>query len=241
VSRKPFNWSLLDRASLYTMLYKLKPVIVGQEFHVNELQKLLRSHIKQHLPVKVTMKKDHSYQPKQVYIGGAYYADHDISGKQHIEIVFGYNAVQETVKITATKWKRICVLFADTVLHEIIHLRQYRSRSFKYIPGYLSTAYYAKDRKEQEYYGHKDEMGAFAFNIACELYDQFSDNFDIAKLYLDSNAVKKRKKTCWYRLLKSFDYDHNHPIIRKLKRKILKNLPYAKIGKPFKTDNWLTY
>lgn len=241
MSRKPFNWSVLDRASLYTMLYTLKSAIVDQEMHVNALQKLLRSHIKLHLPIKVTMRKNRSYQPKQVYIGGTYYADNDISEKQHIEIIFGYSAVQKTIKITNVKWKRMCLLFADTILHEIIHLRQYRSRSFKDIPGYLSTVHYARDRKEQEYYGHKDEMGAFAFNIACELYDQFGNNFDTAKSYLDSNLVKKRKKTSWYKIFKTFEYNHNHPVIRSIKKKIIRNLPYAKIGKPFKTDKHLTY
>ena len=135
----------------------------------------------------------------------------------------------------------MCRLFADTMLHEIIHVRQYRTREFKDIPGYESTAYYARDRKEQEYYGHKDEMGAFSFNIACELYDKFGEDFDTAKRYLDSNLAKRAKKSSYHKYLKTFDWNHNHPVIRSMKKKIIRNLPYAQIGKPFRTTNHLTY
>ena len=241
MSRKPFNWSLLDRSSLYTMLYRLKPFIVGKRFVVKDLQKLLSNHIKQYLPIRVCMDHSPTHEAGLVYIGGAYYADYDVEGKRQIEIVFSYKDDTNTVKITETRWQRMCTLFADTMLHEVIHMRQYRTREFKLIPGYESTAYYARDRKEQEYYGHPDEMGAFSFNIACELYNKFGDDFDAAKKYLDSNNSKRSKKTTYHKILKAFDWDHTHPVIRTLKKKIIRNLPNAQIGKPFKTNNYLTY
>jgi hypothetical protein len=241
VSIKSFNWSLLDRSNLYSMLYGLKPLIVGKKLKPCDLQNLLKTKIKAHMPVRVVMRQDNKQQKGLIYIGGAYYADYDQQGKRHIEIVFSYKNKTDSVKITEGRWNRMCQLFADTVLHEIIHLRQYRSRNFKSIPGYLSTAYYAKDRREQEYYGHKDEMGAFAFNIACELYDRFGEDFAATKRYLDTNLSKRSKRTSWHRFLKAFDWDHTHPVVRTMKRKIIRNLPYAVIGKPFKTTDYLTY
>lgn len=241
MSRKPFNWSLLDRSSLYSMLYGLKSSIVGQQLAVKDLQKLLSTHIKQHLPVKVSMRSNVTHEPKLVYIGGTYYADNDVDGRRQIEVVFSHQSTDAVIKTTETRWRRMCSLFADTVLHEIIHMRQYRTRAFKLIPGYQSTAHYARDRKEQEYYGHPDEMGAFSFNIACDLYTKFGNDFDAAKQYLDSNRAKRSKKTTYHRILKAFDWDHSHPVVRSLKKKIVRNLPYAAIGKPFKTDKHLTY
>jgi hypothetical protein len=241
VSRKPFNWSLLDRNSLYSMLYELKPYVVGKRLAIKDLQKLLAEHIKYYMPIKVTMDRDPTHESGIVYIGGTYYADNDLEGKRQVEVVFSYNNKNNTVKLSEHRWGRMCMLFADTVLHEVIHMRQYRTRRFKSIPGYESTAYYARERKEQEYYGNKDEMGAFAFNIACELYDRFGDDFNAAKKYLDSNLPKRSKKTCWHKYLKAFDWNHNHPVIRSMKKKIVRNLPYAEIGKPFKTPDHLTY
>ena len=241
MNRRPFNWSLLDRSSLYSMLYVLKPSIVGKCLAVKDLQKLLSTHIKQHLPIKVRMYRDATHDPELVYIGGTYYAYNDMDGRRQIEIVFSHKDTDTTINITETRWRRMCSLFADTVLHEVIHMRQYRTRKFKVIPGYESTAYYARDRKEQEYYGHPDEMGAFSFNIACELYNRFGNDFDAAKKYLDSNQAKRSKKTTYHKILKSFDWDHSHSVVRSLKKKIIRNLPYAEIGKPFKTDKHLTY
>ena len=241
MSRKPFNWSLLDRPSLYSMLYGLKPSIVGKRLAVKQIQKLLSTHIKQHMPIKVVMDKDPKHEAGLIYVGGTYYADSDTDGHRQVEIVFSYNTDSATIKMSDARWVRLCNLFADTILHEIIHMRQYRTRGFKQIPGYESTAYYARDRREQEYYGHKDEMGAFAFNIACELYDRFGADFGSAKKYLDTNLSKRAKKTCWHKYLKAFDWNHNHPVIRSMKKKIIRNLPYAEIGKPFKTPDYLTY
>jgi len=223
------------------MLYGLKYLVVNKKLKPYELQKLLRTRIKEFLPIRVVMQKDSKQQKSLVYVGGAYYADYDVQEKRYIEVVFSYRNAQDTYRLSERRWERLCTLFADTVLHEIVHLRQYRSRNFKTIPGYLSTAYYAKDRREQEYYGHKDEMGAFAFNIACELYDRFGENFDAAKKYLDTNLTKRSKRTSWHRFLKAFDWDHNHPIVCSMKKKIIRNLPYAVIGKPFKTNDYLTY
>lgn len=241
MSKKPFNWSMLDRQNLYSMLYRLKSSVVGKRLIVRDLQKLLSTHIKKHLPIRVIMEEDSTHEKGIIYVGGMYYAYHDLDDKTHIQVSFSYQSKDSTIRLSERKWDRICSLFADTVLHEIIHMRQYRSRGFKEIPGYLSTAHYARDRKEQEYYGHKDEMGAFAFNIACELYEKFNGNFDLAKRYLDSNLAKRSKKLCWHKFLRAFNWDHNHPIVRSMKKKIIRNLPYAEIGKPFKTSDYLTY
>ena len=241
MSKKPFNWSLLDRENLYAMMYELKPFVVGKRLAIKTLQKLLSTHIKCHLPIRVRLQRDLTHDKGVVYIGGVYYADYDQEGYRQIEVNFSYKSTNAEIKLSDNRWDRMCRLFADTILHEIVHIRQSRTREFKQIPGYESTAYYARDRREQEYYGHKDEMGAFAFNIACELNDKFGDNFDAAKHYLDTNLSKRAKKTCWYKYLKTFDWNHKHPIIRSMKKKIVRNLPYAQLGKPFKTPDYLTY
>jgi hypothetical protein len=43
-----------------------------------------------------------------------------------------------------------------------------------------------------------------------------------------------------YSYLRYFDNDHKHPVIRRLKRKITHYLPYAELGRPFKTADHLT-
>jgi hypothetical protein len=224
------------------MLYSAGVDIVGKKLPLNTLHRKLSSHIKSRLPVSITKKQ---YDPTQTrgfpYMGGTYDSVLDKKGKKRfIEVVLSYHPQDRDVKITEYRWRRLCSLFADTILHEVIHMRQYRSRNFKDIPGYYSTAELRKKRLDQEYYGHRDEMGAHSFNIACELLDKFKDDHVAIRNYLDTTN-KRIKKSTWVRFLKTFDYDHSHIKVHQMKQKVLKQLEYASYGKPFKTTNHLTY
>jgi hypothetical protein len=241
--RESFNWSLLDRNNLYSMLYTAGRDIVGKKLPVGVIQKTLSTYIKSALPVKVVRRRnDFKHDPKLVYMGGTYYSDLDQKKKKRfIEIVLSYHPFTEEIKITEYRWRRLCSLFADTILHEMIHMRQYRSRNFKNIPGYESTAHYHKQRIDQEYYGHRDEMGAFSFNIACDMLDRFGYDPVEIKSYMDSMRAKRHKTSSYCKFLNAFDWDHNHAKVCQMKQKILKQLEYAAYGRPFKTNTHLTY
>lgn len=242
MERKPFNWSLLDRNVLYSMLNSIQSKIVDKKLTVDQLHKLMATHIKKHLPIKVRLDRDPKNDKGFVYVGGTYYSLIDKQdAPRYIEIIFSYNPDQKWFRLSRHRWQRICLLFADTMLHEIIHTRQYRSRKFKAIPGYQSFAYYARDRKKQEYYGDRDEMGAFSYNIACELFDRFGDDFDSAAKYLDTNAYRRHTRSTFYKYMETFDHNHDHQIIKRIKKKVLGQLSNAQVGKPFRTTNYLTY
>jgi hypothetical protein len=240
--RESFNWSQLNRNNLYSMLYQAGTDIVGKKMPVKLLHKRIGAHIKSCLPVTI---KKWQYDTKQEqgfpYMGGSYDSVLDKKGKKKfIEIVLSYHPHDTEVCITNYRWRRLCSLFADTVLHEMIHMRQYRSRNFKDIPGYESTAYYHRQRMDQEYYGHRDEMGAFSFNIACEMIDRFGYNPWTIGNYMD-NINGRTKRGTFTKFLSTFDWDHDHIKVRQMKQKIMKQLEYAAIGRPFKTTTHLTY
>jgi hypothetical protein len=241
--RQDFNWSQLDRTNLYNMLYTAGTDIVGQKMPVKLLHQRLSAHIKSCLPVSI---KKLQYDTKQdrgfPYMGGSYDSVLDRKGKKKfIEVVLSYNPLDIEARITKYRWTRLCSLFADTILHEMIHMRQFRARHFKSIPGYHSTAEFAEIAKEQEYYGDRDEMGAFAFNIACEMIDRFGYDPTTIKRYMDSDGAKRHKNSWWFNYMKFFGGDHNHKILRRMKLRIMRNLENAYYGKPFKTTNHLTY
>ena len=242
MARQAFNWSLLDRATLYSMLYELKSEIVDRRLPIGEITSVISKHIKSRLPIKVRSHRHKPVKPGEVWIGGAYYSDDDKQGKKRfIEIELAFPTSADTMKTSLYRWERMCTLFADTILHELIHTRQYRARNFKDIPGYESTAYYAKDRAWQEYYGHRDEMGAHSFNLAQDMIDKFGFDPKGIKEYLDSSVPKRVRPNGWGRFMKTFEYNHNHPKVRQMKHKIMTQLENAYYGKPFKTTNHLTY
>jgi hypothetical protein len=242
MARQAFNWSQLDRNTLYSMLYQLRSDLVDKRLPIGEIISIISSHIKAHLPIKVKSSKYNPVKKGEVWIGGAYYSDLDkAKRKRFIEVELVFPPRTATMKMSTYRWERVCQLFADTVLHEVIHTRQYRARNFKSLPGYQSTAYYARTRKEQEYYGDRDEMGAHSFNLAQDMIDKFGWDTRAIKAYLDSKVPKRVRPNGWGRFMKAFEYDHNHPKVRQMKRKIMNQLEYAYEGKPFKTTNHLTY
>jgi hypothetical protein len=84
-------------------------------------------------------------------------------------------------------------------------------------------------------------MGAHSFNIAQDMLDKYGWDLKAIKEYLDSNVPKRVRPTGWGRFMKSFDYDHTHPKVVQMKRKIMTQLENAWYGKPFKTSTHLTY
>jgi len=241
MARLPFNWSELDRSTLYSMFYSLNSEIVGKDLSPGQIQKRINKHVKAHLPVKLK-KCIHAPTTKGfVFMGGVYYSNLDRKGLPAIEVNFNYNPTDSKLKLTQYRFKRMAVRFADVMLHEIVHMRQFRARNFKNIPGYQSTAELTKERKKQEYYGDRDEMGAHAFNTACELIDRFGYDPTVIGHYLDSFECRKHKNSTWCDYLKVFDWNHDHPIIRRMRNLIMRQLENAYYGKPFKTTNHLTY
>jgi hypothetical protein len=119
-------------------------------------------------------------------------------------------------------------------------MRQYRRREFKILPDYDSNAEMSEQRQEQSYLGCTDEIDAYSFNIACELMDSFKNDYDSVIEYVSKKHRKGRLKSHSLRTyLKAFEYNHNHPIIKRLKTRIIRYLPNAEFGKPYRTTDWI--
>lgn len=235
-----FNWSQMDRATLYSYFYSLNKSIVGKSLTPTQITKIISTTIKSVLPIKVVKHIGIDNKRGYVYMGGMYYSDYDSASRKAIELNLHFHEDDTRISITQYRFKRMAVRFADIMLHEMIHMRQFRARNFKSLPGYQSTVENSKIRQEQTYLGDRDEMGAFAFNIACEMIDKFGYDIIAIGNFLNTNSTKY-KNSWWYSYVKAFHFDHRHPIIRRMKNLIMRQLDNAYLGKPFKTSNHLTY
>lgn len=239
IGKSHFDWSILDRQGLANMLWSIYPEVVDRKLTPVQLKTILSKHIKKHLPVRVSLKPDITVELGWMYTGGTYYSDWDQENRQCIEVVFSSNPLDKYLLITKKKFKRMCTTFSDVILHELMHMRQYRRRNFKILPDYESTAEMTELRREQRYLGCTDEIDAYSFNIACELRDRLKTRKEI------SNYVAKKHRRGpllshglrFY--LKAFEYNHNHPIIKRLKKRIIRYMPNAELGKPYKTSDWI--
>ena len=236
-----FDWSSLDREYLTQLFWETSDKIVGKELPISLIHSTISAHIKKHLPIKVAKHTNPDVEFGFVYIGGCYYSTQDYDNKKCIELILSYNTFEDKLTISRHRFKQMSVLFADTMLHEIIHMRQFRRREFKDLPDYASTAEKRETRDQQSYLGNSDEIDAYAFNASCELVSKFYGDHNKIVKYLNETQRKTRGKLdTWKMYLKAFDYDHDHYIIQRLKKKIIRYLPYADLGKPYRNRDWIS-
>lgn len=239
-SKVKFNWSLLDRETIANYVMMLLPSLVGKPISVDFFHSKITRHLKKIVPIRFKKHRDLKVTSNQVWIGGTYYSDWDQDKQKCIELLFAYPLFEDTLKITKQKFIRISYNVADTLLHEIIHMRQYRRRKFKPLPDYTSSSSRLKMRLEQEYLGNTDELDAYSFNIACELIDKFGKNKGPIVNYLNENQKgKNRRANSWRMYLKAFEHNHEHPIIKRVKKKVIRYLPRAYSGKPYRNKDWI--
>jgi hypothetical protein len=240
--RVKFNWSTLDRETIANFALSLESELVNVDLTVGQFHSRLTNHLKKLAPIRFRKSANYKVQPNQVWVGGTYYSDWDQDKKKCIELLFVYPLFEENICISKKRYRGMCNTIADTLLHELIHMRQYRRRKFKIIPDYNSTADKSERREEQSYLGCNDEIDAYGFNIACELIEKFKGNYDDIINYLSENQKgKQRRHNSWRMYLKAFQHDHNHPIIQRLKKKIVRYLPQAYIGKPYRNKDWICH
>jgi hypothetical protein len=236
-----FDWSSLDRYTVAMLIESASKSFVNETLTTKEFSKKVKKVFDSfEIPVRVISTYSKKTNHDTAWVGGFYEACKDKKNGSAIAIRLQYHSPDATITIKNRNFKRLCLSIADTLMHEIIHLRQYRRRNFKYIPGYSSFAESKRKQLDQEYLGHMDEIDAYSFNIACQLYDRFGGDNKQIFYYLDSDLSDQRKRRDLLKMyLDSFDHDHRHPVIIQLKKRIVRYLPAAIEGKPYKTSEWL--
>jgi len=235
-----FNWLTLDRQMIADHVLLLSDKIVDQELSIDSAHKKIVRHIKKFLPLKFKKNRNHQIKSNHIWVGGSYYGYYDQDQRRCMEVIFEYPLFQDTIMLTRSKFNKMALSVADTLLHEIIHMSQHRKRNYGAGTDYKSNATRLKIKLEQEYLGSADEIDAYAFNIACELSDKFKGSRTSILAYLDEDQQgKQRTHNSWRMYLKAFEHDHEHPVIKRTKKKILQYLPRVKSGKPYKNNNWI--
>lgn len=238
-----YDWSGLDRNLLLEMVTLAGPIVIEKNLTPAAFTSVIRKVIRFfQIPIHIrSVQATTGPEPDRVWVGGLYDGRIDKKNSKAITLSLHFSKKSNTIKINKSNFRRLAAVFADTLLHEIIHTRQYRRRDFKNIPGYLSTAESRRQQNEQNYLGHPDEIDAYSFNIACQLLDQFHDNQKKIIKYLNSDLSKKKKNdNAFISYLRAFDHDHDHIVIKRLKKKIINYMPNAvELGKPYKTTDWL--
>jgi len=208
----------------------IKPKIVNQFYAVDELIQDLGVFIGKRFNIDVKHAEATQVDQNDIELNGYYDGGLDEAGDVAIEIYLVTNPMQDVMLIDETQFNIIIRKIADTLSHEVIHMQQFRARDFLEVEKWdFETAYEEGDDEYDEaeenrwYLSSPDEINAYAYNIANELLDRNSYPQVIEKLNKVKDIAIEDSINLWA-YVNAFSKDVNHPVLRKLIKKVYKSL-----------------
>ena len=209
------------RKDLLPILNELKPQIVNRVFTVEEIIELLGVFIGRRFNVDVTHATAHEVNPGDIDLNAYYDSGLDEAGDTSIELYLVTNHLDETMILNEKEFDSVAKRIMDSISHEMIHMKQHRARDFLELDDKLAFVYADNDQLESQLYlGTPDEIHAYAFNIAEEL----AECPDLKKRLETPSKVGIDESLNLWAYLHTFEKDVEHPVMKRLLKKIYKNL-----------------
>lgn len=188
---------------------------------VDEMIDQLAYYVSQHYRVNVSHAQSMKCPSNSMIISGEYDSDADEIGQVPISLVFITHTVDRVLVWDDDEFQFVSKQIADTLIHELVHLKQSRIRNFE--PVVLSTDIFASEEEiNRLYLEHDDEVEAYAYNIASELSDD--DNQENIKKYLNCPSLTPIEASInLWNYMQVFEKDLKNPVLRRLMKKVYKH------------------
>jgi len=163
--------------------------------------------------ILVTTTRHSDVYLNQVVIGGQYDPDEDQANFASITVFVTYSPHQKEFLLKDINWKQVSINLVECIGHEMIHQQQYRNREYDIADGlFISNCIDDEKRREQEYLGNPDEIEAYGYSVASELF---------LKHKLSSITKDHVKKSQMFKVYVS-TFGINHPVVQELTEHIVK-------------------
>jgi hypothetical protein len=148
-----------------------------------------------------------------------YDVEKDSMDRPCITVFMVYNPLDDILIFDEELFENMSKRLCDSIAHEQIHQRQYRNR-------FWEDPYDVDIDNPIEYLSNKDEIDAYSYNIANELLD-YADIQKVLTLLQEPSKIRIEHSVNLYAYLMIFE-NANHPVIKRLIKKIVKVLPEVK-------------
>ena len=207
------------RHEVLRVLGDLDDKVVDVMFPAGDIIGLIGEFIATRFRVDVVGSEANEVEINDIAVNAYYDPDLDERKKIAIELVLVTNPNTNYIMFDDTSWLMFCLTIADSLAHELIHMRQHRQRCFEDVSQRHATAF-NEHPDAAEYLSDPDEIDAYAFNIAQEL--KIHPN-PIQKLN-QLKDIKLEDSINLWAYVQTFDKNPDHPVIRRLLKKVYKNL-----------------
>jgi len=206
------------RSQIRNICKDLDTLVIDRIFPVNTFIELVGNFISHRFRVNVLHAIASQVDPGEVDINAHYDSERDDSCNIPIDLILVTNPQDLCVIFDREEFDVFVTHLADTLAHELIHMRQSRARNhlqleYKIVDSDALdfTATYLKD---------PDEIDAFAYGIAVELKD-LPNHFKL--LTNPKNITVKDSPNLWV-YINTFSKEKNNVTLKKLFKKIYKYL-----------------
>lgn len=199
------------------LMEPLRDRIVGYPLSKGEISSVLGQLISENFRADVIQAEAPQVDPGDINVSACYDPELDSMDRPCIEIVLVYNPYDSILiidnEVFDSTVKRLC----DSIAHEQIHQQQHRSR-------FWEDTWFDDPDDAEAYLSHKDEIDAYSYNIANELLD-YADIKQVLTILNNPSTIKIEHSVNLFVYMQTFEYNSNHPVIKRLLKKITKLLP----------------
>jgi hypothetical protein len=217
-----------DRKLLLSILDELREPVVGKFLFAHEVVNTIGHFIGKRFRIDVSHAESHEVEQNDIEFNGFYDSGLDEFGDIAIELYLITNPHNDFIILDDQGFNIIVRRCADSIIHELIHMKQSRSRDFLEVDDMAYTMVEDEELENQLYLGSRDEIYAYGYNIAQELLDTGDLQTSLKKLEKVSSIKMEDSINLWA-YVNTFYKDTNHPVLRRLIKRIYKSL--YEIGK----------
>lgn len=220
--KKKENIYIPARKDVLPILEKLSDKIVDRVVPLDELIDIIGLFISSNFRINVMHGTSNNAVPGSMMINAEYDQEQDEKNKISITMILITFPNDNNFLWDEEQFDHVMKQIADTVIHELVHMKQCRARDFEEY-HYEQDEFDDDKQAAQHYLGNYDEIDAYSYNIACELLDCGNLHQARKTLSCPSKITLESSVNLWA-YLNTFDKNVNHPKIRKLIKKIYKRL-----------------
>ena len=204
------------RSDIHEICKSYQNKVVGQVFPVNDLIDLVGRFIARKFRVNVLHTSALEVDQNDINISAYYDSELDEQGRVSIELVLITNPVDDYLIIDQEIWELFLNRLADTLAHELIHMRQSRARDFQTVEPRRKHVHNLDEAIR--YLADPDEIDAYAHNIAVELKEHTNPIQHLQNVQTLSTQISVNL----WAYVNTFPL--NHPVVKKLLKKVYKLL-----------------
>ena len=197
--------------------------LVGKHTKPQNIAKVVEKTIGKKFNLVVTLKFVTKLQSGDMSAGAYYNQEAELEGDPSIEIILLFSSEDKKgIEFTNEGFDDLAADMARVVVHEMLHKTQAKTRGYvEPRPFTVTKMSDPKIAKAQEYFGKSDEIEGYGHNIAVDLLKSYGSRKGALTALRNFVSIPKDKSPDMFAYLVAFGMDKNHPVLKKLVKKVI--------------------